>query len=47
MINLIDMILIVDNVISDYESKLLISEFETNELYKTYEGQNKRNYCKL
>ena len=34
MINLIDMILIVDNVISDDESKLLISEFETNELYK-------------
>jgi hypothetical protein len=29
MINLIDMILIVDNVISDDESKLLISEFET------------------
>ena len=29
MINLIDMILIVDNVISDDESELLISEFET------------------
>ncbi len=29
MINLIDLILIVDNVISDDESELLISEFET------------------
>jgi len=29
MINLIDMILIIDNVISDDESELLISEFET------------------
>ena len=34
MINLIDMILIVDNVIGDDESKLLISEFETNESFK-------------
>ena len=34
MINLIDMILIVDNVISDDESKLLISEFETNKFFK-------------
>ena len=34
MINLIDMILIVDNVISDDESELLISEFETKKPFK-------------
>ena len=34
MINLIDMILIVDNVINDDESKLLISEFETKKTIK-------------
>ena len=34
MINLIDLILIVDNVISDDESELLISEFETKKPFK-------------
>ena len=34
MINLIDTILIVDNVISDDESELLISEFETKKSFK-------------
>ena len=34
MINLFDMILIVDNVISDDESELLISEFETKKSIK-------------
>ena len=34
MINLIDLILIVDNVISDDESELLISEFETKKSFK-------------
>jgi len=34
MINLIDLILIVDNVISDDESELLISEFETKKTFK-------------
>ena len=34
MINLIDMILIVDNVINDDESELLISEFEIKKPFK-------------